>query len=189
MHGRVNSPTPFQAPSSHDLGSAFPRRRCPDRRLLRVDEVAEAEFYAGDIFRRQFGGDPPDLPETSGRVVSRFAQHLSSSSATCTAPSSMTFACSADWSRTSARSTGCRQRIRRALRSTGGVPAASSASRSPVFSAMPAFWARRGRPAHACDLSRRDFEPVADPTSWFAGIQRRRRASKSFVSDVAFGAF
>jgi hypothetical protein len=35
----------------------------PIDQLVRVDEVAEAEFYAGDLFRRQFGGDPPDYPK------------------------------------------------------------------------------------------------------------------------------
>jgi hypothetical protein len=30
--------------------------------LIRVDEVANAEFYVGDLFRRRFGGDPPDYP-------------------------------------------------------------------------------------------------------------------------------
>ena len=30
--------------------------------LIRVEQVAESEFYVGDLFRRSFGGDPPDYP-------------------------------------------------------------------------------------------------------------------------------
>jgi hypothetical protein len=30
--------------------------------ILRVDEVADAEFYAGDLFRRRFGHEPPSFP-------------------------------------------------------------------------------------------------------------------------------
>jgi hypothetical protein len=30
--------------------------------IVQVEEVASAEFYAGDLFRRRFGGDPPDYP-------------------------------------------------------------------------------------------------------------------------------
>jgi hypothetical protein len=31
--------------------------------IVRVEEVGSAEFYAGDLFRRRFGGDPPDYPK------------------------------------------------------------------------------------------------------------------------------
>lgn len=30
--------------------------------IVRVEEVSDAEFYAGDLFRRGFGGNPPDYP-------------------------------------------------------------------------------------------------------------------------------
>ena len=30
--------------------------------ILRVDEVTDAEFYAGDLFRRRFGHEPPSFP-------------------------------------------------------------------------------------------------------------------------------
>ena len=30
--------------------------------VLRIEEVAEAGFYVGDLFRRRFGADPPDYP-------------------------------------------------------------------------------------------------------------------------------
>lgn len=30
--------------------------------LIRVDEVANAEFYVGDLFRQRFACDPPDYP-------------------------------------------------------------------------------------------------------------------------------
>lgn len=30
--------------------------------ILKVEEVSSAEFYAGDLFRRRFGGPPPDYP-------------------------------------------------------------------------------------------------------------------------------
>ncbi len=31
--------------------------------ILRVEETTDAEFYAGDLFRRRFGSDPPDYPK------------------------------------------------------------------------------------------------------------------------------
>jgi len=31
--------------------------------VLRIEEVANAEFYVGDLFRRRFRGDPPDYPK------------------------------------------------------------------------------------------------------------------------------
>src|ERR1700732_4545731 len=30
--------------------------------IFRVEEVTEAEFYIGDLFRRRFGADPPNYP-------------------------------------------------------------------------------------------------------------------------------
>jgi hypothetical protein len=30
--------------------------------ILRVEEVTDPEFYIGDLFRRRFGGDPPNYP-------------------------------------------------------------------------------------------------------------------------------
>jgi hypothetical protein len=30
--------------------------------IVRVERVKNAEFYVGDLFRRKFGGDPPDYP-------------------------------------------------------------------------------------------------------------------------------
>jgi hypothetical protein len=30
--------------------------------IIRVERVKNAEFYVGDLFRRRFGGDPPDYP-------------------------------------------------------------------------------------------------------------------------------
>jgi hypothetical protein len=32
--------------------------------LIRVEEVADAEFFIGDLFRRRFHGDPPDYPRS-----------------------------------------------------------------------------------------------------------------------------
>jgi hypothetical protein len=31
--------------------------------VLRIEEVANAEFFVGDLFRRRFRGDPPDYPK------------------------------------------------------------------------------------------------------------------------------
>lgn len=31
--------------------------------ILRVEEVTDAEFFAGDLFRRRFRNDPPDFPK------------------------------------------------------------------------------------------------------------------------------
>jgi hypothetical protein len=31
--------------------------------IVRVEETSDAEFYAGDLFRRRFGGDPPNYPK------------------------------------------------------------------------------------------------------------------------------
>lgn len=30
--------------------------------LIRVEQVSDAEFYVGDLFRHKFGSDPPDYP-------------------------------------------------------------------------------------------------------------------------------
>lgn len=32
--------------------------------IIRVEEVADAEFFIGDLFRRRFGGDPPSYPRS-----------------------------------------------------------------------------------------------------------------------------
>lgn len=34
----------------------------PIEKLVRVEQVTDAEFYVGDLFRRQFASDPPDYP-------------------------------------------------------------------------------------------------------------------------------
>jgi hypothetical protein len=34
----------------------------PVDELLHLEEVSTSEYYVGDLFRRQFGGDPPDYP-------------------------------------------------------------------------------------------------------------------------------
>src|SRR5437867_4376493 len=31
--------------------------------IVRIEEVSHAEFFIGDLFRRKFGGDPPDYPK------------------------------------------------------------------------------------------------------------------------------
>jgi hypothetical protein len=30
--------------------------------IIRVEEISDAEFYAGDLFRRRLGGNPPNFP-------------------------------------------------------------------------------------------------------------------------------
>lgn len=32
--------------------------------IIRIEEVIDAEFFIGDLFRRKFGGDPPDYPKS-----------------------------------------------------------------------------------------------------------------------------
>jgi len=32
------------------------------RDIVRIEEIADAEFFVGDLFRRRFGTDPPDFP-------------------------------------------------------------------------------------------------------------------------------
>jgi len=32
--------------------------------ILRVEEVTDAEYFVGDLFRRRFGGNPPDYPRS-----------------------------------------------------------------------------------------------------------------------------
>lgn len=49
------SPAPGQPdPSPVEAGSV--------RDIVRVEETTDAEFFAGDLFRRRFGADPPDYP-------------------------------------------------------------------------------------------------------------------------------
>lgn len=50
------------SPERPPLPTAAPAPATPLDDLLRVEEVANAEFYVGDLFRRQFGGPPPDYP-------------------------------------------------------------------------------------------------------------------------------
>jgi hypothetical protein len=56
--------------ASHDTAASDSHRE-PDEApidaialgdILRVEEVSDAEFYAGELFRRRFRGDPPDFP-------------------------------------------------------------------------------------------------------------------------------
>jgi hypothetical protein len=50
---------------ARDGASASNRADCGPvdlERIIRVEEVANAEFYIGDLFRRRFRSDPPDYP-------------------------------------------------------------------------------------------------------------------------------
>lgn len=49
-------------PAHRSLPTAAPAPDTLLDDLLRVEEVACADYYVGDLFRRQFGGAPPDYP-------------------------------------------------------------------------------------------------------------------------------
>jgi hypothetical protein len=54
-------PTPTSHAETRALAAA-PLEASSAADILRVDEVADAEFYAGDLFRRRFGHEPPSFP-------------------------------------------------------------------------------------------------------------------------------
>lgn len=58
--GLVPSSTPN--PSAGTGSGELPVDATSVRDIIRVEETGDAEFYAGDLFRRRFGGDPPDYP-------------------------------------------------------------------------------------------------------------------------------
>jgi hypothetical protein len=73
--GPANEPTlatpPTPATAASDISPVSSRAAPPPEPLLpatcvadilQVEEITDAEFYAGDLFRRRFGGDPPDYP-------------------------------------------------------------------------------------------------------------------------------
>lgn len=63
-HGSLASATsaPVAAPvQASPLGPTIDARTLAD--IVRVEETSEAAFYAGDLFRRRFGGEPPDYPK------------------------------------------------------------------------------------------------------------------------------
>lgn len=55
------TPTSVVAPAAVTEEPALDAAHIDD--IVRVEEVGSAEFYAGDLFRRRFGGDPPDYPK------------------------------------------------------------------------------------------------------------------------------
>ena len=65
------TPQPSDPPEAEDLPAAPPRAE-PDEPpidaksitdIVRVEETSDAEFYAGDLFRRRFRGNPPSYPK------------------------------------------------------------------------------------------------------------------------------
>src|SRR6266576_610292 len=46
---------PATEPSSYVIASSIDD-------IIRVEEVSDAEFFIGDLFRRRFHGDPPNYP-------------------------------------------------------------------------------------------------------------------------------
>jgi len=65
-----DSPAPAPSPSTSASPAKVPRADTDEppvdatsvRDVLRVEEVGDAEFFAGDLFRRRFRADPPDFP-------------------------------------------------------------------------------------------------------------------------------
>jgi hypothetical protein len=44
--------------------------------IIRVEEVADAEFFIGDLFRRRFHGDPPNYPRSFVAFYQPIRSHL-----------------------------------------------------------------------------------------------------------------
>jgi len=57
----VISPAIIEPSSTSTRSAAFTIAMSADS-ILRVEEVTDAEFYIGDLFRRRFGADPPTYP-------------------------------------------------------------------------------------------------------------------------------
>jgi len=62
MRGSAQEPVPPPPPvaSLDENVELVAAKAVPD--ILLVEEVSNAEFYIGDLFRRRFGGDPPGYP-------------------------------------------------------------------------------------------------------------------------------
>lgn len=65
------APTPSAAPVTPDARAAPAKAETDDppidanspADIVRVEEVSDAEFYAGDLFRRRFRSNPPNYPK------------------------------------------------------------------------------------------------------------------------------
>ncbi len=54
------APAPEPSPSANDQPDYVAAASIDD--IIRIEEVSDAEFFIGDLFRRRFHGDPPNYP-------------------------------------------------------------------------------------------------------------------------------
>jgi hypothetical protein len=130
--------------------------------IIRVEEVARADFYVDDLFRRQFGGAAPDYPRhfvawhRAGRNVYTVLGyvHCSVIDELC-----LTGGLVED-ERAIARMAAPAQV---ALRKRGGILALLLRHAIAVFADRPALWAYVGEPRMRSVLMAEGFEALAPP--------------------------
>jgi hypothetical protein len=111
--------------------------------LIRVVEVDTAEFYVGDLFRRHFGGDPPDYPR-------HFVALYKASRSAFVALGYLHYTTFDDIALAGGLLVDERARVRMPaahqalLRDAGGIAATLFRLTFPRFAALPALWAHIG---------------------------------------------
>lgn len=111
--------------------------------LIRVVEVDDAEFYVGDLFRRQFGGDPPDYPR-------HFVALYKASRSAFVALGYLHYTTFDDIALAGGLLVDERARVRMpaahqaVVREAGGLAATLFRQTFPRFAALPALWAYVG---------------------------------------------
>jgi len=111
--------------------------------LIRVEEVGDAAFFVGDLFRRGFGGDPPDYPR-------HFVALYKASPTVFVALGYLHYTTFDDVALAGGLVVDERARVRMPaahqllLRDAGGVAAILFRLTFPRFAALPALWAYVG---------------------------------------------
>jgi hypothetical protein len=130
--------------------------------LVRIDEVADAEFYVGDLFRGRFGGDPPDYPK---HFVAWYRAARNSFVALgylhCTVEDDLCLCGGVvEDERAIGRMPAPQQH---ALRASGGLAARLLRDACASLPSMPAFWACVGEPRLRETFLAAQFEALDHP--------------------------
>ncbi|MCC6193785.1 MAG: hypothetical protein IT518_04885 [Burkholderiales bacterium] len=158
--------------------------------LVRVEEVATAEYYVGDLFRRQFGSAPPDYPR---HFVAWYRAAVNAYVAIgflhCTVIDDLClFGGLVEDERAIGRMPVAHQM---ALRGAGGVAARLFSGVFAHLSGKPAFWAHVGDERIRSLFVAAGFEATAAPfvlVRWNASLAAQAR--DAMVARVAaLGAF
>lgn len=129
--------------------------------LIRVEQVTDAEFYVGDLFRHKFGCDPPDYPRhyvalykaARNCYVAVGYTHCSVFDDNCLCGGVV-----AD-DRALRRMPAAHQAI---IRNAGGIVAKMLRDTFARYADMPAIWAHVGDEREREVSARAGFEPTSD---------------------------